>query len=355
MLSQRRAAQRDGPPRRRPRDHQRLRRRVRSRRTRERPRRLLRDHARAHPADRGGRPRCAAAPGPRTLGDVHVVQRPRAVRRPARHRVRDGGRTPEHHGLEEVPASDRERRLPGGGGRRARTGPERREPARREHGHRPARRAAGDDDVPEPPGNGAGGRPRADHGRLVELGRDRGRAEVRPGQGRRELDQPEGGRGGFPREGPAREALRRRRRRDGLRRGGAGRHRRAQGRDLRARLPAAHRAGRLRPVGHHLRPEHPRDRHRDGGARGLRQGVHRRDPHHQAAPARREGLRRRLESLVRLPRERRRPRGDALGVPLPRAPGRARHGDRERRSAPGLRRHPEGPQGARRGPALQPA
>ena len=31
------------------------------------------------------------------------------------------------------------------------------------------------------------------------------------------------------------------------------------------------------------------------------------------------------------------------------------HGDRERRPAPGLRRHPEGPQGARRGPALQPA
>ncbi len=69
----------------------------------------------------------------------------------------------------------------------------------------------------------------------------------------------------------------------------------------------------------------------------------------------REGLGRRLEPLVRLPRERRRPRGDALGVPVPRAPGRARHGDRERGPAPGLRRHPEGPQGARRGPDLQPA
>ncbi len=69
----------------------------------------------------------------------------------------------------------------------------------------------------------------------------------------------------------------------------------------------------------------------------------------------REGLRRRLEPLVRLPRQRRRPRGDALGVPLSRTSGRARHGDRERGPAPGLRRHPEGPQGARRGPALQPA
>ena len=76
---------------------------------------------------------------------------------------------------------------------------------------------------------------------------------------------------------------------------------------------------------------------------------------HQAATARREGLGRRLQPLVRLPRERRRPRGDALGVPLSRAPGRAGHGDRERRPAPGLRRHPEGSQGARRGPALQPA
>ena len=142
VLPQRGAPQRDGPPRRRPRDHERLRRRVRARRTRQRPRWLLRDHAGAHPADRGGRPRPASAAGPRPRRDVHLVQRTRAVRRPARHGVRDGGRTPEHHGLEEVPASDRERRLPGGRRHRAGAGPERREPARREHGHRPARRAA---------------------------------------------------------------------------------------------------------------------------------------------------------------------------------------------------------------------
>jgi 5-methyltetrahydrofolate--homocysteine methyltransferase len=52
----------------------------------------------------------------------------------------------------------------------------------------------------------------------------------------------------------------------GLRRGGPGRHRRAQGRDLRARLPPAHRAGGLPARGHHLRPEHPRRRHRHRGA-----------------------------------------------------------------------------------------
>ena len=228
----------------------------------------------------------SAAGGPRPRRDVHLVQRSRAVRRPARYGLRDGGRTPEHHGLEEVPASDRERRLPGGRRHRAGAGPERRQPARRQHGHRPARRPRVDDDVPEPPRHGARGGAGADHGGLVQLGRDRGRPEMRAGQGCRELDQPQGGRGGLPRQGPASQALRRRGRRDGLRRAGSGRHRQAQGRDLRAGVSGAHRAGRLRPIGHHLRPEHPGDRDRDGGARGLRARVHRCDPHHQATSAR---------------------------------------------------------------------
>ena len=119
VLPQRRAAQRDGTPRRGPGDHERLPRRVRASRARQRPRRLLRNDPRAHPADRRVRPRSAAATGPDPDGDVHLVQRPRAVRRPPRHRVRDGGRTPEHHGLQEVPAPDRERRLPGRGRHRA--------------------------------------------------------------------------------------------------------------------------------------------------------------------------------------------------------------------------------------------
>ena len=58
--------------------------------------------------------------------------------------------------------------------------------------------------------------------------------EVPAGQGRRQLDQPQGGRGGVPRAGAAHPPLRRRRRRDGVRRAGPGRHRRAQGRDLRS-------------------------------------------------------------------------------------------------------------------------
>ena len=60
--------------------------------------------------------------------------------------------------------------------------------------------------------------------------------EVRAGQGDRQLDLHEGGRGQVHRAGQAVPALRRRRGGHGLRRGGSGRHRRPQDRDLRAGL-----------------------------------------------------------------------------------------------------------------------
>ena len=41
--------------------------------------------------------------------------------------------------------------------------------------------------------------PRAGHDRFLEMARDRGRAEMRAGQGGRQLDQHEGGRGALPR------------------------------------------------------------------------------------------------------------------------------------------------------------
>ena len=47
--------------------------------------------------------------------------------------------------------------------------------------------------------------------------------------------------------------------------------------------------------------------------------------------------RRDLEPQLLVPRQRRAARGDARGVPLPRDPRRARHGDRQRRAARGLR------------------
>ena len=89
----------------------------------------------------------------------------------------------------------------GRGRRRARAGAGRREHPRREHGRRPARRRGGDDHVPERDRHRAGDRPGADHGRQLALLGDRGRAAVHPGQGDRQLDQPEGGRGVVPRAG----------------------------------------------------------------------------------------------------------------------------------------------------------
>ena len=58
---------------------------------------------------------------------------------------------------------------------------------------------------------------------------------------------------------------------------GPGRHRRAQGRDLQARLQAADRTGRRRSVRHHLRSEHPRHRDRPRRAQRLREALHRGD------------------------------------------------------------------------------
>ena len=207
--------------------------------------------------------------------------------------------------------------------------------------------------VPERDRDRAGDRPGADHGRQLPLLGDRGGAEVHPGEGNRQLDQPEGRRGGVPRPGPRDPATRGRRRRDGLRRGGPGGHRRAQGRDLRTRLPAAARRG-LPPRGHRVRPERPRRRDRDRGAQRLRDGVHRITAADQGALSRRTYLGRDLEPLVRLPRQRGRPRGDALGVPLPRHPQRPRHGHRQRGPADRLRGHRAGAARARRGRALRP-
>ena len=109
-----------------------------------------------------------------------------------------------------------------------------------------------------------------------------------------------------------------------------------------------------RARGHRLRPERARGRDRDRGARRLREGVHRGAAADQGALPGRAHERRRLEPLVLVPRQRRRARGDALGVPLPRDPRRPRHGDRQRRPARGLRGHPARPARARRGRPLRP-
>ena len=75
------------------------------------------------------------------------------------------------------------------------------------------------------------------------------------------------------------------------------------------------------------------EEHANYGAR-----LHRGHPLDQAEPARRAGLRRRLQRLVLVPRQQRGARGHPRGVPLPRDRGRHGHGHRQRRRARGLRR-----------------
>ena len=193
------------------------------------------------------------------------------------------------------------------------------------------------------------------HDRQLQVVGHRSGPEVHPGQRHRELDLAEGRRGRLHREGPDHQALRRRRRRDGVRRNRPGRHDRAQGRDLRARVRDPHPEGGLSRRGHHLRPEHPR--HRDGHrrARELCGQLHRSDAHHSGALPRRPREWRRVQPVVLVPRQQRDSRGDSLRVPLPRHPGRHGHGDRERGTTGDLRGHPQGPARARRGHPVQPA
>ena len=76
--------------------------------------------------------------------------------------------------------------------------------------------------------------------------------------------------------------------------------------------------------------------------------------HHQGDVPGREDQRRRQQPVVLVPRQRRRPRSDPLGVPVPRHQGRPGHGHRQRRAADRLRGHPEGSARARRRHHLQP-
>ena len=108
---------------------------------------------------------------------------------------------------------------------------------------------------------------------------------------------------------------------------------RAQDRDLHAHLPPAHGNRRVRAAGHHFRPEHLRHRHRHRRTRELCRGLYRGHALDKTEPAARADFRRRVERVVFVPRQQRRARGDPLGVPVSRHPGRHEHGHRERRPA----------------------
>ena len=178
--------------------------------------------------------------------------------------------------------------------------------------------------------------------------------QERPGQADRQLDLHEGGRGQVPRAGPALPQVRRRRGRDGLRRGRPGRQPRAPQGDLRAGLPDPRRRGRLPARGHHLRPQRVRRRDGHRGARDVRPGLHRGHPLDQAEPARRQGVRRHLQRQLLVPWQQPGPRGHPRGVPLPRDRRRTGHGHRQRRRAGRLRPGGAGAAGADRGRRPQP-
>jgi hypothetical protein len=91
-------------------------------------------------------------------------------------------------------------------------------------------------DLPQSDRRRAGHLPRADHDRLLEVGSDRSRPQVHPGQGHRQLDLDEGRRRAVHPSRQAVQTLRCRRGRDGLRRSRPGRHLSAQERDLQTRL-----------------------------------------------------------------------------------------------------------------------
>ena len=176
---------------------------------------------------------------------------------------------------------------------------------------------------------------------------------MRAGKAGRQFHQPEGRRRGLPEKGAARAAVRGRRGRDGVRRNGPGGYRRPQGRDLLARVHAAHGEARLRPDRHHLRSQHPGDCDRTRRAQRVRHQLHRGVPADQGGVPRGQLQRRRQQPVVLVPGQRRRPRGDSLGVSVPCHQGRPEHGHRERRPADRVRGHPERSPRARRGHHLQ--
>ncbi len=198
-------------------------------RLRQHRRRLLRDDARAHRAHPRGRRRAAAAQARRRSSRARRLAGLEPLNIGPGQPVRQRRRAHQRHRLGEVPPPDRSGRLRRRARGRATAGRERRADDRRQHGRGHARFRRRDGSVPESARRRTRRCARARDDRFVEVVGDRVGPQVPAGQGRRQFDQPQGGRGALPRAGPARARVRRRRRGDGVRRVGPGRHRRAQG------------------------------------------------------------------------------------------------------------------------------
>ena len=183
-----------------------------------------------------------------------------------------------------------------------------------------------------------------------------GRAEVRPGQGRGQLDQPQGGRGPVPATRPG-----------AIRDYGAGVvvmafDEQGQADTVERKVAICGRAYDLLTQQAGFAAE---DIIFDPNVLAVATGIAEHNGYAKAfidalplikqrcPGARTSGGH--LQPVLRLPRQRRGARGDALGVPVPRDAGRAGHGHRQRRAARRLPGHPRRPAGAGRGRDLRPA
>ena len=234
-LSECRPAERVRPLSRKPGRHGAASRRVRRDRADQHRRRLLRHDAGAHQRDCGSGADQSAAHGDRGEA-VPAALGARAVHAHAGNSVRERGRAHQRHRLGQVPQARHRGRLHRGAGGCPRAGGERRADHRRQHGRRASRLGGGDEDLPQPDRGRARHRPGAGDGRFIEILGDRDRPEMHPGQAGGELDLAQGGRSGVRQACADRAPLRRGGGGDGVRRAGPGRHHRAQGFDLRARI-----------------------------------------------------------------------------------------------------------------------
>ncbi len=155
-------------------------------------------------------------------------------------------------------------------------------------------------------------------------------------QRHRQFHFAQGRRGKVSAPGEARPPPRRGGGRDGFRRTRPGGFIRAAHRGLQTRLRFARRESRFPAAGHYFRSQCPDRRHRDGGTRELRRGLHPRNQMDQGKSATGQGQRRHQQCFIFVPRQQRRARGDAQRVSLSRHQGRTRHGHRQRRNARGL-------------------
>ncbi len=128
------------------------------------------DHIARH-RSRGRRRAAARTPFAGSRRGHHPAQRPRTALCPTRQQLPDDRRADQRDRLQEVRASHQAGSVHGGGQRRARSGPRRRQHHRREHGRGHARFRAGDDDVPELHRDRARDRARSGDDRQLHAGR----------------------------------------------------------------------------------------------------------------------------------------------------------------------------------------